>query len=325
MQQYKLSMLVPARNEEFLARTVQDLLENTSDQTEILVGLDGSWALPPVDDHPRVNIVYVPKSIGQRAMTNLLCRLSNAKYVAKVDAHTAYDKDWDLKMFEALEKTGDNVTMVSTMKNLMVFDWVCECGFRHYQDKGQKCPQCGKPMKKEIIWKTRRGSHNFSYCFDPTPHFQYMPEMKERPGGRESLTETMSLQGSCFMMTREKYWELNICDEALGSWGSQGIEVACKTWLSGGKVMCYHDTWYAHMFRTKPENSFGFPYKQDAKQIQDAKLAVKDLFFKNKWDKQIHNLSWLVERFSPVPGWTDEDLLEIKKYDRIETANKRTQ
>ncbi len=50
------------------------------------------------------------------------------------------------------------------------------------------------------------------------------------------LVETMSLQGSCFMMTRKKYWELDICSEDFNSWGQQGVEVACKTWLSGGKV-----------------------------------------------------------------------------------------
>ncbi|MEX2053084.1 MAG: glycosyltransferase, partial [Candidatus Paceibacterota bacterium] len=114
--QYKLSVLIPSRNEEFLSRTVQDLLENTSDATEILVGLDGEWASPPIDDNDRVNIVYVPVSIGQRAMTNLLCRLSRAKYVAKIDAHCSFDKDWDLKMFAAYEETGDNVTMVSMMR-----------------------------------------------------------------------------------------------------------------------------------------------------------------------------------------------------------------
>jgi len=32
----------------------------------------------------------------------------------------------------------------------------------------------------------------------------------------------------------------NICDEEFGSWGSQGLEVAIKTWLSGGKVMVSH-------------------------------------------------------------------------------------
>ena len=31
------------------------------------------------------------------------------------------------------------------------------------------------------------------------------------------------------MLTKRKYFELDICDETFGSWGSQGIEVAAKT------------------------------------------------------------------------------------------------
>jgi len=311
--QYKLSVLIPARAEEFLARTVQDLLENTSDATEILVGLDGQWSDPSIPQHPRVNVVFCPESIGQRAMTNLLCRLSKAKYVVKVDAHCSFDKDWDLKMFEAYEETGDNVTMVSTMRNLHCFDWVCECGFDHYQDKGETCPQCSKKMEKKMIWQPRVGTRNYSYCFDSEPHFQYFRDYSRRPEGQGDLTETMSLQGSCFMMTREKYWGLDICDESFGSWGSQGIEVAVKTWLSGGKVMCNHKTWYSHMFRTKQANGFGFPYPQSGKQVDSAKKKARDLFFNNKWDKAIHPLSWLVERFAPVTGWTQEDIDNLKK------------
>ena len=122
----------------------------------------------------------------------------------------------------------------------------------------------------------------------------------------------MSLQGSFFMLTREKYWELNICDsDTFGSWGSQGIEVACKTWLSGGRVVVNHDTWYAHLFRTKG-GDFGFPYPNSGSKAQKAKKLAKDIFFNNKWDKAIRPLSWLVEKFWPVKGWSDEDLANLK-------------
>lgn len=310
--QYKLSVLIPSRSEEFLAKTIQDILENMSDQTEVIAVLDGQWASPSISQHPRVTVVYLPVSIGQRSATNLACRLSKAKYVLKVDAHCAFDKDWDLKMFEAFEKTGDNVTLVSTMRNLHCFDWLCKCGFTHYQDKGAICPQCGQKMEKKMIWEPRRGTRNYSYCFDSEPHFNYFRAFSERPEGRGDLTETMSLQGSAFMMTREKYWELGICDEAFGSWGSQGIEVAVKTWLSGGRVMVNHKTWYAHMFRTKSANGFGFPYPQSGKQVDNAKKMARDLFFNNKWDKAIRPLSWLVEKFQPIPGWSDEDIKKLK-------------
>lgn len=122
----------------------------------------------------------------------------------------------------------------------------------------------------------------------------------------------MSLQGSCFCCTREKYWELNICDETFGSWGSQGIEIACKFWLSGGRVLVNRATWYAHCFRTKGD-TFGFPYPISGRQVQNAKKIAKEMFFDGKWDKAIHPLSWLVEKFMPVKGWTQEALDELKK------------
>jgi len=120
----------------------------------------------------------------------------------------------------------------------------------------------------------------------------------------KQLTETMSLQGSCFMLTRDKYWELNICDEEFGSWGAQGTEVACKTWLSGGKCIVNHKTWYGHLFRTQG-GDFSFPYKQDNAQVERARELSRRLFLDNTWPLQKYPLSWLVDRFAPVPGWHD--------------------
>lgn len=313
MQAKDLSILIPARNEEFLARTVEDILANSEADTEVIVVLDGEWANPPIAQHPRVVVVYLPESIGQRAATNLACKLSKAKYVMKVDAHCAFEKGFDRVLIEGMQ---NDWTVVPTMRNLHAFDWVCKCGFSHYQDKGSMCPECKKEMVKKMVWEPRKGTRNYSYCFDSEPHFQYFRAYSERPEGKGDLTETMSLQGSAFMLTREKYWELDICSESFGSWGSQGIEVAVKTWLSGGKVMCNHNTWYAHMFRTKQANGFGFPYPQSSKQIDNAKKTARDLFFNGKWDKAIHPLSWLVERFMPIPGWMQEEVDKLKQSER---------
>jgi hypothetical protein len=140
-------------------------------------------------------------------------------------------------------------------------------------------------MRKKMIWEPRPGTWNSAYCFDPEPHFKYhgTQRQKQKESG-EDLVETMSLQGSCFMVSRDKYWELNLCDEEFGSWGSQGIEVAVKTWLSGGRVLCNHNTWYAHMFRTQG-GDFGFPYPISGQQVQFAKSHAKELFLEGKWNK----------------------------------------
>ena len=236
----QLSILIPSRCEEFLARTIQDILENSEADTEVIAVLDGEWANPPIPQNDRVNVIHLSKSIGQRAATNLACRLSKSKYVMKVDAHCSFDKGFDRKLIEDMQ---DDWTVVPIMRNLWAFDWKCpKCGFKIYQDKTSVCPTCNIQMKKKMMWIGKNRPQSTSYCFDAEPHFQYFREFNKRYEGKKDLTETMSLQGSCFMCTREKYWELNLCDEELGSWGSQGIEVAVKTWLSGGRVMVNHKT-----------------------------------------------------------------------------------
>jgi ribosomal protein L37E len=313
----QLSILIPARNEEFLARTIEDILANIEADTEVIAVLDGQWTSPAIAQNDRVNIIYVPEAIGQRAATNLACKLSKAKFVMKVDAHCAFDKGFDRKM---IEKMQDNWTMVPIMRNLWAFDWKCyHCGKKWYQDaKPDYCDQCSKgdKIRRKMLWIAKKRPQSTSYCFNAEPRFTYFENWKHRPQYIEDkekigLTETMSLQGSCFMCTREKYWELNICDESLGSWGNQGIEVACKTWLSGGKVMVNHTTWYAHLFRTK--QNFGFPWPVSGRDQLRVKKNVKDLFWENKFDKAIHPISWLVEKFWPVPGWEQNDLDKLKQ------------
>jgi len=313
-----LSILIPSRNEMFLKNTIEDIIKNSEADTEVIATLDGSWDTIP--QHDRVNIIYVPEAIGQRASTNIACRLSKAKYIMKMDAHCSFDKGFDRKMLELMQEHGDNVTSVPIMRNLWAFDWKCyHCGKKWYQDVVPVvCDNCGKSdkIKKKMLWIGKNRPQSWSYCFDSTPKFTYFEDYKHRPGikakAKETgFSETMSLQGSCFMSNRERYWDLQLCDEELGNWGNQGIEVACKTWLSGGRVLVNHRTWYAHLFRTKQK--FGFPWPVSGNDQNKVKKRVADLFFQNKYEKQIHPLSWLIEKFAPVPGWTEDKINEVRK------------
>ena len=292
----KLSILIPARNEMFLAKTVENLLENIEDDTEIIVGLDGAWAEPGIPQHPRVTVVYFPESIGQRAMTNKLCKLSKAKYVMKLDAHCAVGKGFDRILLEDIK---DDWTILPKMYNLHAFDWVCKsCGNRRYQGKSGKCEKCGGEEERDIVWKPKPSPETTSMKFDKNLKFGYWTEYKKHQKG--DLVETMSILGACFMLSRKRYWELNICDESFGSWGQQGTEVACKTWLSGGKVIVDKRTWFAHMFRTQG-GDFGFPYPQSGKQVEHARKLSRELFLKGKW-KSKYDLNWLINKFNP-PDW----------------------
>lgn len=316
MQTYDLSVLIPARNEMFLAKTVENILENKRGNTEILVALDGAWADPGLPDHPDVTILYLPESIGQRAATNQLARLSTAKYVMKLDAHCAVDEGFDVKMIAEMK---DDYTLIPAMYNLHAFDWVCnKCGNRWYQgpkpkfcckdsqgkERNESCDS--QSFKRKIVWKPRQSRLTKYWRFDKDLHFQYWGGYEGRPESIGDVVPIFSAQGSCFMLTREKYWELDICDEGHGSWGQQGVEVACKTWLSGGKLMVNKKTWYSHMFRT--QQGFGFPYPMSGTAQDHAKKYSQDMWLNDKWPKAIHPFSWLIEKFRPIPDWHDNEL-----------------
>lgn len=310
----------------FVARTVEDIIRNKRGNTEVIIGLDGEWANPGILDHPDVTTVYFPEALGQRANTNQLCRLSRAKYVMKADAHTAWDEGFDVKLLAAIEGH-DDWTIVPLMRNLHAFDWVCigenpksgkvyidpqrdpdiwaGCGHHIYQSPTpEKCPKCGGNMERLLQWIAKESPKSTAFRFDKTLHFQYFNEFKKRPEGKGDITPTLSLQGSCFMLSREKYWELNICDENHGSWGQQGVEVALKTWESGGKVMCVQTTWYAHMFRTQG-GDFGFPYPLSGKEVDKARKYSRELFLENKWPLAKKSLNEVLDMFYPVPEWHD--------------------
>ena len=70
MNKRDVSVLIAARNEEFLSRTVEDVLKKKRANTEVIVIADGNWPDPPLKDHPDLTLVYHPVSIGQRQAVN---------------------------------------------------------------------------------------------------------------------------------------------------------------------------------------------------------------------------------------------------------------
>lgn len=306
--QRDLSIIIPARNEVFLQRTIEDILSNIEADTEIIAVCDGYWPEPSVLDHPRVTVVHVTEPIGQRAAVNLGARISQAKYIMKADAHCAFGKGFDRILIEDCQP---DWTMIPTLYNLHAFDWKClSCGERTYQ--GAKLPRCkcgGTDFEMVMVWKPREGKGPYySWRFDKNMQFQQWRKHCRRPEAQGEFVETMSFAGPCFFIQRDRYWEIGGCDEAHGSWGQFGTEWACKTWLSGGKLVTTKKTWFAHLFRTGNFRGSGwggssFPYPISGEQQEHAKEYSRDLWLNDKWPKAIHPLSWLIAKFAPVPDW----------------------
>ena len=295
-----LSVIIPARNEMFLNHTIDDVLAHSEANTEVIVVLDGAWPVEPIPDDERIIIVHLASPQGQRAACNIGARVSQAKYVMKLDAHCSVGQGFDRIMLEDMQP---DWTMVPKMYNLHAFDWVCtECGHRRYQSPSGPCTECGGETRRDVIWYAKPNPETTAMRFDANMKFAYWSQYKKRQYGE--LVDTMSILGACFLLERERWHDLNICDENHGGWGQQGTEVACKSWLSGGRVVCTKRTWFAHMFRTQG-GDFGFPYPIGGHEIRKAREYSKELWLGNNWDKAIYDLDWLISRFAPVPEWSE--------------------
>jgi hypothetical protein len=308
----ELSVLIPARNELFLSRTVQDVLEHAQADTEVIVVLDGAWPEQGYElaQHLKVQVIYLPEPIGQRAATNLAARVSTAKYIMKLDAHCSLADGFDRVLIEAAAELGPDVTQIPAQKNLHVHQWRCEkCGTETYQCPiPTDCETCqatkrerGGPFTRVMVWKPRSGTTTTCWTFNAEPRFQYGgTDKREIVNG---IGDVMSSLGACFFMARERFWQLSGLDEAHGSWGSLGIEVACKSWLSGGRQVVNTRTWFAHFFRV---GGINFPYPIKGSDQDKARKYSHDLWFTNAWDGQVLPLRWLVDKFWSVSGWSEE-------------------
>lgn len=332
MPDEKCSVIIPARNEEFLQRTIEDVLAKSQADTEVIAILDGYWPDVGIHQHPKVTIIHHENSIGQRAAVNEGANLSQSKYIMKLDAHCCLDKGFDVKLMADCEY---DWTVLPRMYTLHAFDWRCgRCGVRVYQGgRPEKCEPCGgTDFERKMVWKRNREKRTDYMWIDQDLRMRYFDGGCLRPYGdahalkrqchhryrdwaKEDITDVMVGVGCCFFMHRERFLELGGMDERHGGWGQMAVEVAMKAWLSGGRQVINKKTWFAHLFRT--QSGFGFPYKISGKDQTKAREYSNKLWKGNSWPNQKRNLDWLIEKFSPLPGWhtslkkkeTDEKLI----------------
>lgn len=267
-----LSVIIPARNEIYLQRTIENILSNAEGEIEVIAELDGYVPDPQiVINDPRVKFVYHKEPIGQRACINHGARMAKGKYIMKLDAHCAVDKGFDLKLAADCDPEW---TVIPRMYNLNYLTWEPKLHKRtDYMYIG--CDD-GRLLRAEYY-----GSR--------------------QPKNDKLIDDTMCCMGPGWFMHRDRFLFQGGCDENHeGGWGQQGVEVACKAWLSGGALKVNKKTWFAHWFRGG--GGPGFPYPISGNTIERVRKYSRDLWLNNKWDKQVRTFQWLLDKFNP-PGW----------------------
>jgi len=113
--------------------------------------------------------------------------------------------------------------------------------------------------------------------------------------------ETMCLQGSAWAVSRRNYFDWNLGDDTMPSWGGQGTELGIKAFLNGGRCLTIRDAWYGHVFRHSDSD---FPYERGE---NPGKQANEELI------KRYKNISMapLIEKFKYPCDWSQFELAKL--------------
>lgn len=275
-----LSIIIPSRNEIFLQRTIQDIFEHAEGDIEVIAILDGYWPVPQLQDDPRLKLIHFGQAKGMRNGINAGVAIAKGEYVMKIDAHCMLDQGFDKKIlaeYESGELSQQTIT-IPRRKRLDAEKW-------EVQDVGKPDVDyefITNPVADDMhgaIW-TQRALDRADVLIDDCPTFQ----------------------GSCWIMPREYFYELELMDEEkYGMFYNEAQELSFKAWLSGGRVVTNKKTWYAHLHKGK---KYGRGYSIGQGQRPIASEAMKSWVRNEGWHKQTLPFSHFVDVLFPnMPGW----------------------
>jgi glycosyltransferase involved in cell wall biosynthesis len=290
-----VSIVLPVRNEKYLNPTIEELLKNARGEIEIIVNLDGYWPEKIVEDK-RVRYIHKGQAQGMRAGINSAVAIAKGEYIMKIDGHCMVDEGFDVKLAADCEP---NWVVIPRRKRLDAENWCIQDVGKpdvdyNYLSFPDNPADFGGPGLNGRIWTQK---------------------IIDRRDPKYDIDEELSFQGSCWFMHRDHFYDMELMDdENWGPFWNEAQEIGFKTWLSGGKVMRNKKTWYAHLHKGKKEGRGYQMPKHWA--VQGASYANEWLYNDKMWHKQIYPLSWLIERFMPMPTWPanwKEKLNEIKR------------
>lgn len=103
-------------------------------------------------------------------------------------------------------------------------------------------------------------------------------------------------------MHRSWFWGFlgGMSEVGYGTFTQEPQEIGMKTWLGGGAVKVNKKVWYAHLHKGR---TYGRMYHQDRAEVVRGHNYSADYWMNNRWEKRIHDVEWLIDRFWPVPTW----------------------
>lgn len=286
----RVSVVIPSRGEQFLNRTIEDVLANAAGDVEVIATLDGYWPDPILGDE-RIRYVHRGFPRGMRAGINAAVAVSTGEFLLKTDGHCSFGPGWD----EILKADCDDDWIVTPRRDRLDAEKWC------LQDTGKA------PIDYMYL----------SYPDDPNDWGGAglngkVWDAKNRDESLRSvlIDDLMSAQGSAWFMRRPYFDYLELMDDvSYGTFWNEAQELFLKAWLSGGRCVVNKNTYYLHLHKGK---TYGRGYRLSNKTLEHGAAYTRKWFMEptgSAWHKAHLPLAWLIEHFWPVPGWPDDRAL----------------
>lgn len=268
----KLSVIIPARNEIYLQKTVDDILAKSEGDIEVIVILDGYWPTPSLKPDNRVKIVHNGMPKGMRGSINSAVAIASGEYLLKCDAHCMFAQGFDTVLVE------------DCLENYV-------CVPRRF---------ALDPVKWDVI-DNPKYPIDYMYLSKDLHGEVWHEKNKNMELKGKLIDDLMSSQGSCWIMRKDYFYKLDLMDELnYGTFWNEMQEVGLKCWLSGGRMIVNKKTWYAHWHKNE-----GRGYSLPSIEQEKANNYVKRWLINTAWHKQTKTFTWLIEKFWPIPDWPE--------------------
>ena len=264
----KTSIIITSINDPHLVRTINSIWDNRAGEIEFIIVNDGGTPL---------NVPNGPK-------------LSKNMDISAI------------KIIRHLRQLGrrisiNNAAVIATGRNLFILDSHCSMT----KDWDIKLAEsCGE---KNIVYSVIRDMHPDTWEYKPGDylHVRLNKDYTEKWWKRKTLEgcqteeESIAFTGCAWMINKDRYWDLGGYDEALGYYGWDGPEWSLKTWFNDGKVILRTDVICGHIFGTN-----------DGGKLYSCQMISKEDYVKYMKDRYEDKIWKLIERFAPVPDWTEK-------------------
>lgn len=273
-----ISVVIPSRNDKYLADTLASLYKNYRRDVEVIVVLDGPTEYPLPEDRPGLYLIQEPEPKGIRPAINRAVSMCSGDYILKLDSHCI---------------VADN--FIPALVSRCEDNWVVVAG-RYTLDLASMSP---KPRRVDYYYLSCPWTHPKSFMMQSCP---WIDRTEQRAD--VEMDDLMCFQGSMWMMSR-KHWDwLGGLETDLTY--AEHHEISMKTWLGGGRVVINKETWYAHPAKA----SSG--YHMSLNQVYKDHAISARYWTENKWPGRLHDFDWLIDRFWPLP--TEGNRHRTEKY-----------